>query len=393
MASKAILLTMSSGLLALSTFFFNFAILQTRSAEQYGVWSYAVGISMITFSLAVEWLRVGGIRLATTQASWIGVFSRMYFLSLLLIVVFLLPFFRFDWWGVCCLFLIFYAGHEYFLSRARIDGNDFCYSGFQIIKAVSMVIISAILLSWLSLGNSLILVVLIGIYISLLILLRPRFSAADNNGDYQGFAMFSYPFIFNAAAAIGLLYIDRLILELTAGLESVAKNAALMEILRQVIIFSLNIISIYFYRKEVLLLDEGDVGKRYLRLFFLKGAWVIAICLLSFLLFSLFDHYFMPYYFPEEYHGYWDDNWFFGFVGVCLYGVKVYMLDQFFIGIRRINVVVTTNLILISIYVSMYFCVWNIYGDANIVVCFSVAAALTLLLSSLVTVAYVREKV
>ena len=277
-----------------------------------------------------------------------------------------------EYFHILSLYLLFHALHEYLLSRARVLNSEKNYVALQFLKGVVLLISVFILFAaHLNFDGG-----VVNIYIACVVIVY-IFSVAligiyskdcvvckvASNRRSSMIMNYSSLFIINSLVGLGVFYIDRIVLDFYGYKDTIAENSAVMELVKQIIIFPVNILSIYMYRREIEICFDK---KEYFRVLINKAALISCFVLFSLVLFWVFDAFLKVHYFPGSYLGYWDGNWIFAVLSISAYCLKVYLFDQFFLSVDRRTYVVFCNFIFFSLYLVSLISTEFIFGKVEV---------------------------
>lgn len=335
---------LSSVFVAGATFLLNFCLLQTLDKQDYGLWSYNVGLAIFLFALAFEWIRVGALRLGVRNTRWDGYYLSLY-LSMYCFTILgvgIAAAFN-DGLGVLAIYLTFHSMHEFIVTKYRIYDRKDLYVSMQGIKGVAFLIVTAYMaashfydfeIDYLDISTLILLAYLCLFFILYAVKINDaavKFRVRFSYVRMEKFTAYASLFFVNSSVALAFFYIDRLMLKSVGLNELISENSAVMELVKQFIMFPMNIVSVYLFNREVSLAEESS---RYLVFLMKKAVFLMCILFGIFAFFMLFNLYVSDIYFPEEYVAYWNEKWLIALLSVSLYSVKIYFFDQFFITVN-----------------------------------------------------------
>ena len=395
-----------SAFIAICTFLFNYGLLNLLEKKEYGVWSFQVGLAMLMFALLFEWVRVGAIRRGVLIKSWDGYFFSIYFFVYIIAFVITL-FLSIDNADYLILgaYLSFHCMHEFILARYRLYDRKDLYVLMQFVKGVVLlfillvlilssyfkIIINSIEISCFLLVSYLCFVLCVFSYFHFYkkdFVVKPLVRFSKNRVEVL--SKYSSLFFINSFVGLGFFYVDRVLLKGLGLNELVAENSAVMELVKQVVLFPVNIIGIYLYNRELKVANNKLLYSKVLNE---KTKILTLSLLLVFLAFYVFNIFFAEFYFPSGYFTYWRENWLAAVLSISMYAVKVYFFDQFFISIDRLGLVLKLNLLMFSTYIAIFYLLVEFGGVTSVFSSMLVSLVLVLVLQSYVYFEYFKRTV
>ena len=352
---------MASLFVAGSTFLLNYSLLQFLDKHSYGIWSYNVGLAILLFAMVFEWIRVGALRLGVSNTRWDGYYSALYSFVYLIVIVSLVALAALldDLW-MLGIYLTFHCLHEFAVTKYRMYDRKDLYTTMQIIKG-AVFLLAVLFMVGFRWQEVEVCPVIISLYIVFLYLIffliffhtkkgedavafKMKFSAFR----MKRFSKYASLFFVNSSIALGFFFVDRPMLKYIGLDEMISDNSAVMELVKQFIMFPMNIVSVFLYNKEISISGDANLYSKFL---VRKSVLLIGMLTLVFMFFVLFNIFWSSLYFPSSYIGYWEDVWLWALLAVSLYSLKVYFFDQFFISVNKIRFVVFSNLLLFFGYI------------------------------------------
>jgi hypothetical protein len=382
---KLLIFGASSVFVAASTFWFNYSLLNNISKSDYASWSLQVGFTLIFFSFSFEWIRVGSIRLGVQNKNWLYYFKSISIYIYSSVVCFFILcsiFFEMNFNLILVIsYFTLYVFHEYNLAKMRILLKKNTYMILQCVKGIAFFITSIFIsnVNLYTVGSAYVNVpggvaaFLLMIYLLILMVVyrvgdfsyskppKNKFNLLSINN--VALVKFSSIFIFTSLISFSIFYVDRLLLKHVNHINMLAENSAVTEFLKQIIIFPINIVSIYYYDREIKLLGDGKSYKSLLYKKLYLFLFILFSCCVSIYMFNIF---FAKFYFPSSYLNYWNENWFLGFMCFSLYSIKVYFFDQYFVSVKRLKMVLIGSFIMFITYIIVFFFAFYIFDIVNV---------------------------
>lgn len=380
----------SSLILAFSTFIFNYSVVNGLSVDTYADWSYQVGIALIVFSIFFEWIRVSIIRLGVKNRNWLKHALAIFSLHLIFgSCVFAIIHFVFEVKIlVAFIYVLFHITHEAYLAYSRVtDPELVLYRKIQTAKSIVFAVASIVLCVYVSFNSDLFLSILIFFSYLILVFFLTNVKVSLLR-DYvvkqrlslkrmSAFIRFGVPIVIVSASSLSIFYIDRIMLKVFNDGMLIAETAAISDLVRQIFIFPINLISIYFINKEISALSsDGRTLKKLLfkKVFIFLMVNLFFVCVVYFSLNLISE-----FYFPAAFKEYWEAQWHYFVFSYFIFTFKVYFFDQYFILIKKTNLVAVFSVLLLLFYIFiMYFQI--VFYSANVGESFMYANLLTLLL-------------